>query len=81
MGDMSPLLLTVSLRNVCEVLEFASIYNASQLQATCQQFISLNLAALLEIRALDVLSEEVMDQLTSYYREMVNILSLIRRRE
>lgn len=40
----------VTLRNVGEVLEFATTYNAEQLQQVCQQFIRLNLPALLENR-------------------------------
>ena len=62
----------VTLKNCCEILEFASVYNAVQLQQTCQQFICLNLAALLEIRALDVLSQHVLVELTHYYRNMVS---------
>ena len=62
----------VSLRNCCELLEFASVYNASQLRASCQQFICQNLAPLLEGRCLDVLSEEPMQELTDYYRKMVS---------
>ena len=41
---------TVSLRNVSELLEFADMYNATQLKTTCQQFITINLPALLESR-------------------------------
>ncbi len=87
------------LKNVCEVLEFASIYNANRLKRTCQQFVCLNLAALLETRSglfvaslflsnlgsdrysmicakfacrsLDVLSAEVADELTTFYRNVV----------
>jgi len=40
----------VALRNVCELLEFADMYNATQLKTTCLQFITLNLPALLESR-------------------------------
>ncbi|XP_067674243.1 inhibitor of Bruton tyrosine kinase-like [Haliotis asinina] len=59
----------ITFRNVGEILEFASMYNATQLRATCQQFISLNLAALLEGRYLDVLSEDTMQELKEYYRD------------
>ena len=61
----------VSLKNACELLELSAFYNAHQLRVTCQQFICLNLAALLESRALDVLSQPVIEQLTQYYRDMV----------
>ena len=40
----------VSFKNAGELLEFSSVYQAHQLKAACQQFISLNLAAMLEGR-------------------------------
>lgn len=42
--------LSVTLKNACELLEFSVIYNASQLKATCMNFINLNLCALLETK-------------------------------
>ena len=42
---------SVSLKNACELLELASLYNATQLKTTCQQFITINLPALLEMRS------------------------------
>ena len=44
------LLCAVTLRNVCELLEFADMYNATQLKTTCHQFITINLPSLLETR-------------------------------
>ena len=41
---------SVTLRNVGEMLEIATAYNAVQLCQACQQFITLNLPALLESR-------------------------------
>ena len=64
--------ILVSLKNAAELLEVSSFYNAEQLKRTCQQFVCLNLTALLETRALDILSAEVMDELTEYYKEMVS---------
>ncbi|XP_013381620.1 inhibitor of Bruton tyrosine kinase-like [Lingula anatina] len=61
----------ISLKNAAELLEFASVYNASQLKLTCQQFITLNIAAILEARSLDVVSESTMEELTKYYRRTV----------
>ncbi|GFO24306.1 inhibitor of bruton tyrosine kinase [Plakobranchus ocellatus] len=61
----------LSFRNVGELLEFSSVYQAQQLRSSCQQFISLNLAAMLEGRYLDVLSEETLNELSSYYRARV----------
>ncbi|XP_059153505.1 inhibitor of Bruton tyrosine kinase-like [Physella acuta] len=62
---------TLAFKNVGELLEFSTIYNAQQLRLSCQQFISLNLAAILEGRYLDVLSQETMDDLTVYYRSII----------
>ena len=42
--------VSVTLRNVGEMLEIATAYNAVQLCQACQQFITLNLPALLESR-------------------------------
>ncbi|XP_076136323.1 inhibitor of Bruton tyrosine kinase [Alosa pseudoharengus] len=61
----------LTLKNAAELLEFASMYNADQLKLSCQQFIVLNMAALLESRALDVLSEDVLVELSSAYRRMI----------
>lgn len=43
-------MFTVNLRNVCEILELSSMCGASQLRATCLQFVVINLSALLELR-------------------------------
>ncbi|KAJ8290893.1 hypothetical protein GJAV_G00018920 [Gymnothorax javanicus] len=61
----------LTLKNVAELLEFAVMYSAEQLKLSCQQFISLNMAALLESRALDVLSEDVLQDLSTAYRNMI----------
>ena len=65
------------MKNAGELLEFASDYNAVQLKTTCQQFIMINLGALLESRILDVLSTEVMDDLTEYYKDNVSTIDNI----
>ncbi|KAM4865640.1 inhibitor of Bruton tyrosine kinase isoform 1-T2 [Thomomys bottae] len=78
-------LLIIRLKEVCEValtekltlknsamlLEFAAMYNAEQLKLSCLQFIGLNMAALLEARSLDVLSEDVLKDLSVFYRKMI----------
>ncbi|CAC5394250.1 unnamed protein product [Mytilus coruscus] len=64
----------VTFKNVGEILEFSSLYNATQLKSTCQQYIHINLAALMEGRYLDILSDEVMEDLMSYYREQVPVM-------
>jgi hypothetical protein len=42
--------LSVTFKSVGELLEFSSLYNATQLKASCQQYIHINLAALMEGR-------------------------------
>ena len=40
----------LTLKNAVELLEFSSMYGAEQLQDSCNQFICLNLAAVMENR-------------------------------
>jgi hypothetical protein len=47
---------SVNLRNACEILEFSNMCGASQLKATCLQFIIINISALLELRFVSVMS-------------------------
>ncbi|NXN28189.1 IBTK kinase, partial [Nycticryphes semicollaris] len=61
----------LTLKNAAELLEFSATYNAEQLKLSCLQFIGLNMAALLEARTLDVLSDEVVKDLSVYYRKMI----------
>ncbi|XP_013865164.1 inhibitor of Bruton tyrosine kinase isoform X2 [Austrofundulus limnaeus] len=61
----------LTLKNAAELLEFASLYNAEQLKLSCLQFIVLNMAALLESRALDIVSDEVLVELSAAYRKMI----------
>ncbi|XP_013804423.1 inhibitor of Bruton tyrosine kinase isoform X3 [Apteryx mantelli] len=61
----------LTLKNAVELLEFSAMYNAEQLKLSCSQFIGLNMAALLEARTLDVLSDEVVKDLSVYYRKMI----------
>ncbi|XP_069830794.1 inhibitor of Bruton tyrosine kinase isoform X2 [Dendropsophus ebraccatus] len=61
----------LTLKNAAELLEFSALYNADQLKVSCFQFIGLNMAALLETRSLDVLSEDVLKELANYYRKMI----------
>lgn len=64
-------LCAVTLKNAAELLEFSTVYNADQLKVSCLQFIVLNMAALLESRALEVLSDDVLLDLTAAYRRMI----------
>ncbi|KAG8444841.1 hypothetical protein GDO86_009844 [Hymenochirus boettgeri] len=61
----------ISLKNASELLEFAALYNAEQLKLSCFQFIGLNMAALMEARSLDVLSDDVLKELSEAYRKMI----------
>ncbi|XP_069743488.1 inhibitor of Bruton tyrosine kinase isoform X2 [Narcine bancroftii] len=61
----------LTLKNASELLEFAAMYNAEQLKVSCLQFIGLNMPALLETRSLDILSDEVMKELSITYRNMI----------
>ncbi|KAM9317281.1 inhibitor of Bruton tyrosine kinase [Gastrophryne carolinensis] len=61
----------LTLKNAAELLEFAALYNADQLKLSCFQFIGLNMAALLEARSLEVLSDEVRKELADSYRKMI----------
>lgn len=61
----------LNLKNAAMLLEFAAMYNADQLKLSCLQFIGLNMSALLEARSLDVLSDEVLKDLSVFYRKMI----------
>lgn len=65
----------MTLRNVGELLEIATAYNAGQLCRAAHQFIALNLPALLESRNLDCLSDDTMQELTDYYRGSLAAMS------
>ncbi|XP_077454563.1 inhibitor of Bruton tyrosine kinase isoform X2 [Stigmatopora argus] len=61
----------LTLKNAAELLEFSAMYNAEQLKLSCLQFIVLNLGALLETKALDCISDEVLLDLSASYRRMI----------
>uniref|UniRef100_A0A8D0GK01 BTB domain-containing protein n=1 Tax=Sphenodon punctatus TaxID=8508 RepID=A0A8D0GK01_SPHPU len=61
----------LTLKNAAELLQFSATYNSEQLKQSCLQFIGLNMAALLEARTLDVLSDEVLKDLSVSYKKMV----------
>ncbi|XP_058601857.1 inhibitor of Bruton tyrosine kinase isoform X2 [Onychostoma macrolepis] len=61
----------LTLKSAAELLEFATVYNADQLKLSCLQFIALNMTALLESRALEILSDDVLLDLTAAYRRMI----------
>uniref|UniRef100_G1KTS1 Inhibitor of Bruton tyrosine kinase n=1 Tax=Anolis carolinensis TaxID=28377 RepID=G1KTS1_ANOCA len=61
----------LTLKNAAELLEFSAMYNAEQLKQSCLEFIVLNMAAILEMRALDVLSDDVLKDLSDAYRKAI----------
>ncbi|CAH3153614.1 unnamed protein product, partial [Porites evermanni] len=61
----------VTLRNVAEVLEFAMLYNASQLRDVCTELLTNNLATVIESRTLDALSDEALAEVSRAYRRLV----------
>ncbi|XP_076827712.1 inhibitor of Bruton tyrosine kinase [Brachyhypopomus gauderio] len=61
----------LTLKNASELLEFAVVYSAEQLKLSCLQFIGLNMAAMLESRALEILSDDVLVELSDSYRKMI----------
>ncbi|KAI5106425.1 inhibitor of Bruton tyrosine kinase, partial [Silurus meridionalis] len=61
----------LTLKNAAELLEFSVMYNAEQLKLSCLQFIGLNMAALLESKALEILSDDVLLELSEAYRKMI----------
>uniref|UniRef100_A0A3B5MT57 Inhibitor of Bruton agammaglobulinemia tyrosine kinase n=1 Tax=Xiphophorus couchianus TaxID=32473 RepID=A0A3B5MT57_9TELE len=71
--EMCEVIITenLTLKNVAVLLEFATMYNAEQLKLSCLQFIVLNIGALLESKALDILSEEVLIELSAAYRRAI----------
>ncbi|KAL6488863.1 hypothetical protein MHYP_G00026040 [Metynnis hypsauchen] len=61
----------LTLKNAAELLEFAVVYNAEQLKLSCLQFIAINMAAMLESKALEILSDDVLLELSEAYRKMI----------
>lgn len=65
--------MQVSLKNVADLLDFATTYHADQLKSTCLQFICLNLPAVLEGNLLKNSTRESLDDIGRYYREFVSL--------
>jgi BTB/POZ domain len=59
----------ITLRNCAENLEFSDAYNCSVLKNYCMEFISLNLARLLEGNYLDNLDGAMLKELSLFYRK------------
>ncbi|XP_075980998.1 inhibitor of Bruton tyrosine kinase [Anticarsia gemmatalis] len=65
----------ITLKNCTELCQFAHTYNATQLKQCCMEFISLNLCSVLENRSLDLLEQELLDDITTYYCKFNPIMS------
>lgn len=65
----------VTLKNVAELLEISCIYNAAQLKTVCMHFMCINIPAMLESSSLEALSDDVLQDLTACYREIIPAMS------
>jgi inhibitor of Bruton tyrosine kinase len=63
----------ISMKNVGELLEFGFTYNCELLKGQCMQFVSLNLAKVLEQRLLDTLDANMLAEVNKFYRNFYNI--------
>lgn len=59
----------LTLKNVPEIFQLASTCNCPQLKKCCMEYISLNLPTLLETKALETVSPELLLQLSEYYAD------------
>lgn len=62
------LVYLVNLKNVVELLQFAELYSASQLKQYCMEFCTRNLLTLIDSRLLETLTEELLTDLSQFYR-------------
>ncbi|KAJ8976544.1 hypothetical protein NQ317_017952 [Molorchus minor] len=67
--EQCELLLTnlLTLKNAIQLLSFAHVYNAEKLKRSCMKFIILNILPFLELRALEALEEDVLQELSDFY--------------
>jgi inhibitor of Bruton tyrosine kinase len=68
----SMIMKKVNLRNCAENLEFSFMYNCILLRDYCMEFICINLARLLEGNVLENLENDILRQLSSFYRSYYN---------
>lgn len=59
----------VNLRNCAENLEFSMTYNCHLLKNFCMEFICLNLSRLLEGNVLDTVDSDILQELSTFYRQ------------
>lgn len=65
----------ITLKNCTEICQFAHTYNASQLKQCCMEYISLNIASILENRSLDHLEGALLEDISKYYCKFNPIMS------
>ncbi|RVE44903.1 hypothetical protein evm_010450 [Chilo suppressalis] len=65
----------ITLKNCAELCQFGHTYNATQLKQCCMEFISLNLANILENKTLDVIEKDLLDDISKYYCKFNPIMS------
>ena len=58
----------VNLKNVAEIFDFSSEYEADQLKEFCMEFISCNLVTLIDAKQLDHLDMSLLRSLSKFYR-------------
>ena len=58
----------VNLKNVVEIFEFSNQYEAKQLKEFCMEFISCNLATIVEAKQLESTSVDLLQELSEFYR-------------
>eukprot|EP00106_Octopus_bimaculoides_P016613 XP_014784055.1 PREDICTED: inhibitor of Bruton tyrosine kinase-like [Octopus bimaculoides] len=58
----------INMNNIFDLLRFAMIYSAENLQKTCLQGICDNITHFLELRLLDPIEEEVMYEISKFYK-------------
>ncbi|CAI9740066.1 inhibitor of Bruton tyrosine kinase-like [Octopus vulgaris] len=63
------LIRAINMNNIFDLLRFAMIYSAENLQKTCLQGICDNITHFLELRLLDPVEEEVMYEISKFYKE------------
>ncbi|KAB0803203.1 hypothetical protein PPYR_00173 [Photinus pyralis] len=57
----------VTLKNVAQMISFATIYNANQLKNYCMEFVCVNLSCILESKCLETLDDEELCDITNFY--------------
>ncbi|XP_058449485.1 inhibitor of Bruton tyrosine kinase [Malaya genurostris] len=63
----------MNLKNVGELIEFGFQYNCEILKQLCMQFISMNLAKLLELRSLDGIESRILEQIDVFYKDFYEL--------